>query len=263
VASTRLLSPNDKLYRLAETVTVPAGGSVEVDIYTDNPSPEYAIGQTRFTIPGLWAGLQDDIYAETKKGFEYQTEKRKFIKKEDINNAIMDIKKELSQKAEREFGDNYLGYDEVIYDLVSVDANIEKEAGDEAEEFKVIAEGTINVTAFNSDKLEKIAESKLYSLLPENRELVEFNREEINYFLNNYNFSDRKATLEVSFSGKTVFKNSGQVVDKNNIVGLNKQQLKDYLDGLEEVSDYKISLSPSFVDTVPSLVDKIKIKVEE
>jgi hypothetical protein len=263
VATTRLLSPRDKLYRLSNTVTVPAGGSVEADIYTDNPSPEDAIGPTRFTIPGLWAGLQDDIYAESKEGFKYETEKRKFIKKEDINNAIMDIKQELSQKAEQEFGDNYLGYDEVIYDLASVDTKIEKETGEEAEEFEVVAEGTINVVAFDNEKLKKIVESKLYSSLPKNRKLVEFNEEEVDYFLNNYNFSDKKATLEVSFSGKTVFKDIDQILNKKNIVGLSRQQLNDYLGELDEVSDYKIDFFPSFVDTAPSLVDKIKIKIED
>jgi hypothetical protein len=248
---------------LAETVTVPAGGSVEVDIYTDDPSPEYAISPTRFTIPGLWAGLQDDIYAESEEEFEYQTEKRKFIKKEDINNAITDIKKELSQKAEQEFGNDYLGYDEVVYNLDSVDTGIEKEVGDEAEEFEVVAEGTINVVAFNNNKLKQIARSKLDSSLPENRELVEFNEGDVNYFLDNYNFSDRKATLEVSFSGETVFKNSDRIINKNNIVGLNKQQLNDYLGGLEEVENYKLDFSPSFVNKAPSLVDRIEVNVKD
>ncbi|MFW5888307.1 MAG: hypothetical protein ACOCVY_01175 [Patescibacteria group bacterium] len=263
VASTRILSPNDKMYRLSETVTVPAGGSVEVDVYTDEPSPEYAIGPTRFTIPGLWAGLQDDIYAESKKEFEYRTEKRKFIKKEDINNAIRNIKKKLSQKGEKEFGDNYLGYDEVIYNLVSVDADTDKEAGDEAEEFKVTAEGTINVVAFNNEKLKKIAESKLYSSLPEDRELVEFNEEDVDYSLDDYNFSDKTATLEVSFSGKTVFNGDEPIIDKKSITGLNKQQLKDYLEGLDKVSDYKVDFSPAFINKVPSLVDRIEVNIEE
>ena len=79
VASTRLLSPNDKLYRIEETVRVEPGGSATVEVYTEDPDPSMAIGPTEFTIPGLWAGLQDDIYAESVEGFEYKTQKEHFV----------------------------------------------------------------------------------------------------------------------------------------------------------------------------------------
>ena len=44
VATTRLLSPDGKLYRLKETVNVPAGGTVKAAVYADEPKEEMAIG---------------------------------------------------------------------------------------------------------------------------------------------------------------------------------------------------------------------------
>src|SRR5690606_9666825 len=54
VATTRLLSPNGELFRIRNTVQVPARSTVEnVEVYADQPSPEMEIGPTKFTIPGL------------------------------------------------------------------------------------------------------------------------------------------------------------------------------------------------------------------
>src|SRR3989339_681891 len=61
VATTRLISSDGKLFRLKETVNVPVGGLKDVEIYADEAKPEMATGPTTFTIPGLWAGLQDKI----------------------------------------------------------------------------------------------------------------------------------------------------------------------------------------------------------
>src|SRR5687768_11631881 len=58
VATTRLLTPDGVLFRIKETVVVPAGGSVEVDAYADVPGPTGNVGNVSFTIPGLNADAQ-------------------------------------------------------------------------------------------------------------------------------------------------------------------------------------------------------------
>ncbi|MCX6799618.1 MAG: hypothetical protein NT091_00520, partial [Candidatus Falkowbacteria bacterium] len=87
VASTRILSPDNKIFRIKNTVTVLAGKSVRVPIYTEKTDKEYAIGPTNFTIPGLWSGIQDKIYARSDSAFIYQENSKRFITNVDILNA--------------------------------------------------------------------------------------------------------------------------------------------------------------------------------
>jgi len=65
-ATTRLLAPDGTLFRIKNVVTVPAGGKVDnVAVYADQPGKSGNLDPTKFTIPGLWAGLQDKLYAES------------------------------------------------------------------------------------------------------------------------------------------------------------------------------------------------------
>ena len=69
VKTTRLLAPNGKLYRLASDVNVPAGQEATAIAYADQNGSSYAISATRFTIPGLSAGMQSSIYAISDAAF--------------------------------------------------------------------------------------------------------------------------------------------------------------------------------------------------
>ena len=93
VASTRMIPVNnpDKLFRLKETVNIPAGGEIKAEIYADDPSPEMAIKPTRFTIPGLWAGLQDKIYAESENDIVYRQKVKKYIVESDFDDGKVHI----------------------------------------------------------------------------------------------------------------------------------------------------------------------------
>jgi hypothetical protein len=57
-------------------------------------------------------------------------------------------------------------------------------------------------------------------------------------------------------------KNDSDIIDKNKIIGLTEEQLRDYLKGFNEISDFKISFSPAFVEKVPNLIDRIYVKIE-
>ncbi|MDZ4230066.1 MAG: hypothetical protein U1C53_02915, partial [Candidatus Veblenbacteria bacterium] len=68
IATTRLLSPQGVLFRLRETVTVPANGKLEnVGVVADQVGEASAIGPTSFTIPGLRPQLQQVIHAESNE----------------------------------------------------------------------------------------------------------------------------------------------------------------------------------------------------
>ena len=61
IRTTRLRTSDGKLYRLAETVTVPANGEISVSVYADKTGAVYAIGPSTFIVPGLPSALQSLI----------------------------------------------------------------------------------------------------------------------------------------------------------------------------------------------------------
>jgi hypothetical protein len=264
VATTRLLSPDNKLYRLKDTINVPAGSSVEAEIYVDEADPSMAIGPTKFIIPGLWTGIQDKIYAESSEKFVYSKKQEKFIQKIDVDMAVEDLKKELIAKAEKQFGENYKGYDKVLFEIDNnlINVDISDKVGDKKDSFKINLNSPVAVIAFNSGEVKTMAEKKLKAIVPDNKDFKEISSDNITFNLNGFNVNQGIATINASFESSMALKNDSDIIDKNKIIGLTEQQLRDYLKGFDEISDFKISFSPAFVEKVPNLIDRIYVKIE-
>ncbi len=265
VATTRLLTPDNKLFRISETVNIPAGGSVEVGIYADEPSQEMAIGPTKFTIPGLWAGLQEKIYAESKEDIVYQQKVEKYIAEDDLDNSIRDLKQLLLTKAKSEINETYKDYSQIIYKINenSIESEVFGEAGEKKDEFSAFMEAEVVVVAFNDQPAVALAKQKFVSSLADNKELLSFDENNIIYDLNNFNSSEGAATINATFEGKVTLKEDSSVVEIDKILGLNKQQLDTYLSGLPELAGFEVKFFPSFIKKVPRLVDRIEIELKK
>ena len=265
VATTRLLTPDGKLYRLKNTVNVPAGGSVEAEIYADKPGAEMAIGPTKFTIPGLWAGLQDKIYAENSEPIIYKQKLKKHVQQADIDNCVRDLKKELLDTAKKEINDDYREYSQIIYNIDenTIKSKIYAKAGDEKDGFEAEMSAQVAVVAFDDRQAGGLAKQKFVSSLPENKELVSFDANNIIYSLSNYNYNEGEAAVNASFDGKVTLKENYEIVEKNKILGLNSSQLDAYLSGLPEIAGFEVRFFPAFIKKVPRLADRVEIIVKK
>jgi len=265
VATTRLLTSDNKLFRIKKTVNVPAGGSVKVEVYADEPGPAMAIGPSKFTIPGLWAGLQDKIYAESQESFVYKQQIKKYIQQADIDRAVIDLKKALLEEAKRKLGNSYKGYDKVIYELDenSISTSIDGKVGEEKESFEAEMKTKVVVVAFSAEKVEALAKEKLSMMIPDNKELIEFDKDEIKYEMGTYSVKQGLATVNASFEGLMALSDKSDIIDRNKIIGLTRAQLEEYLKGFPEIQGFEIKFFPGFINKVPNLVDRIKIKVKQ
>ena len=264
VATTRLLSPDDKLYRIKNSVNVPAGGSVEVEIYTEEIKPEMAISPTQFIIPGLWSGIQDKIYAKNDQAFIYRTKTEKYVRPNDISQAEQELKNSLINKvkaeAKRMFSDEY----EVIYDvntdLTNYDYSVK--IGDKVSEFSMKAESQVVIIAFLKTRARELAFNKLSLLIPSDKQIQDFSNEDLAYNLDNYNLKDGVATVKISFSGEMSLKGNAEILDRTQLVNLNKEQLEKYLHSFPEIESFELNFFPSFKKTAPSLPEKIEIEIK-
>lgn len=265
VATTRLLSPDQKLFRIKEGVTVPAGSSVRVEAYADLVSPEMAIGPTRMTIPGLWAGLQDQIYAENPEAFKYKSKIRHFVKQGDIDLAINDIRETIKNKLEQEINWQLRPGDGIVYEIDESKSliNIDAKLGDEVEKFNVKAENQAIIVRFSKEKAEELLRAKLSFSLPENMSLTSFASKQIDYKLDDYDLENATAKITANFNGSARLKEKQDFIDKNQLTNLSQAQIEYYLDTFPEIADFEIKFFPKFLKRAPHLSDRIEIIIKD
>ncbi len=259
VATTRLLSSDDKVFRIKNTVNVPAGGSVEVEVYADIFSEEMAIDATKFTIPGLWAGLQDKIFAESYEKFQVNQDVKKFISQEDIDQAITNLNEKMIKQAEEKSGANNSSQENIFsVDPSSAKIEISKKVGEEADSFEVKVKNVVNIVGINNDDVVKIVKQKL-AILDFDQNLSELNPDDFEYELLSFNSSKSLAEIKVNFSAKVSSGKEADTINKKYLSNLNEKQIKAYLDNFENIKSYELEFKPSFIKRSPILVDRIKI----
>ncbi|MBN2884759.1 hypothetical protein JXE04_02440 [Patescibacteria group bacterium] len=263
VAKTRLLSPDNKLFRIKEAVNIPAGGTVVVSIYADQVSADMAIAPTRFTIPGLWVGLQDKIYATSDRAFEYRHQIKYYVKQRDLDQAMNDIKATLATKAQATIDSLDVSSQALAYALDDGAASMELGAklGEETSDFIVSASNNLTLAFFSKNQAEALVKAKLAFLLPDDKKLSNFNSDDIVYRLDSFDDESNVATVTASFRGSMSLRTDADIIDQKQLVNLNRDQISEYLKAFPEIASFDLDFFPSFMKRAPSLADRIKVEV--
>jgi hypothetical protein len=264
VAKTRLLSPDNKLFRIKNAVNVPAGGQVAVAIYTDKPTSDLAIAPTTFTIPGLWAGLQDKIFAKSDTAFVYQQKVKKYVTASDLDQATQDINNAVLNNAKAQISSTLATSTNWLYTSVNpATVAMSAKIGSQVDQFNAQATGQIIAISFDQTAAAKLAAAKLNLLIPDDKELTNFDPANISYTLDNYDPITKSATIKAVFSGTMILKSDSQVINPEQLVNLTADQVGTYLNSQPEIQSYTLKFFPSFLKRAPSLVDRIKIVVSK
>ena len=259
------MSSDNKLFRLKNTVNVPAGGKAEAEVYADAAKPEMAVGPGKFTIPGLWAGLQDKIYAQSQEPMKYSQKVKYTIEQSDIDQAVSQLKNDLLANAKNQVGQAYKDYAQALFaiDNNSVSQEVSGKVGEAKEKFSLKMKIMVTVVAFNDDEIYNQVKAKLAAVLADDKEVSKFSREDMSYALESFNLDSGSAMIKVDSTAQAALKDSAKIIKKNNLAGLSYGELRAYLNGLPEVAGYQIKFFPSFIRKAPDLVDRIKIEIKK
>lgn len=265
IATTRLLSSDNKLFRIKNTVVAPAGGQVEAEIYADEPSREMVIGPSKFTIPGLWAGVQDKIYGQSNTAMEYKEKTKTTIQQSDIDQAVSNLKSVLAVKIKEQVNNDFKDYNQAVYkiDDNSIAQQLDSKIGDEKDKFTLSIKTAVTIVAFADEKVFQLAKQKLASTLPDDKELVDFSKKDIAYNLNSFDLKQGTAIIDTFFTGKMILKKNAEIIDRSKLLGLTNEQLNQYLGSIPEIAGYEIKYHPSFIKKVPNLIDRIKVEIKD
>ncbi len=283
VKTTRLLDSKGELFCLEKTVRIPAGGKLEgvsackgelrngvcsclenVKNFKNNYTKD-----VKFTIPGLWKGLQNDIYAKLSK-IDITGNKISIITEKDINQAKQELKKEVlsntKQELEKEinfpikmyFIDRYeQGKDSVKFDT-------QVKPGEQKENFDIGITANIIGVGFNENNLLELAKDYLSSNLENGEELTDFSSKGVRFEFNKYNQSEKTVNLKVTAQANILInKINKKIIDKDKILGKKIKETKEFLNSLPQIKTVEIKQWPSWLDRIPSVKDRVEIEIKQ
>lgn len=261
IKTTRLLSPDNKLFRLSESITVPAGGEIKVWAEADGLGEEFVTSSTTFIIPGLWEGLQDKIYGETSEGMSLES-----LPTFTVNQANIDAAKEkIRLEAEEQ---SIAKINELVGENLSISKNRLKfefetisssQVGDISEETTVTQKIIVHGLIFDEEALIKITKEKFAKELEGGQVLLNFDAEKINYSISEINLEKQEAILEAKTTITVSSSENKWDIDKSNLIGLDEQGLREYFKKYNP-EKVEIKFSPFWVKTTPRLKDHIIIE---
>lgn len=258
VATTRLLSPKNMLYRTTETVVVPAGGSINVSIVADQPGDEYETGPTSFIIPGLWEGIQDKIYAVANKEIAKQTITSRIINPSDFENAKDELLIAVDKKAKQEIinREDYL----TTTNITLISTSTTHPVGAEVESYEMKITAKVDIISFAKNDLENLMINNLKNSLRDKQSYLSHDPESLNYSVLDYSLNPSSATLKANLKGTAIIDILDDFVKKD-ILGFSEQDVLDYFKNKFSITSVQVNFFPSWVKSVPPLEDHVEIQI--
>jgi len=268
IATTRLLSESGVLFRLRETVTVPANGKLDnVPVVADQAGEASAIAPTRFTIPGLRPQLQKVIYAEStepmrrlpKAGSTQITpidldQARKSLTDILIPQALAKLREQLPE------GRRNLS---VVYKNEVTKAESDVPAGSKNSQFNYTV--TVKVTAvfYDPAQLKEYALSKLQADMNSGRKILTLKPESLAVSIDNVAPDLTSSVLKVKFLGQVVITEPDKIFPRADLLGRTPEEVKNYFSGVPGVKNAEVKLAPFWVKSVPTMENHITLILKE
>ncbi|MBI5077392.1 hypothetical protein HZB94_03345 [Candidatus Falkowbacteria bacterium] len=263
VKTTRLLSQDNVLLRLSDRIIIPASGQIEASVYADNPNAFTELQPTTFKIPGLWEGLQDKVYAESKSVIKSTGQSVKIIKAADIAAAKSALTEKLYEQAINEFKKQLpnTNYASLVVSKKILEESASASAGDKQDKFEVSMKLDVIIVGLSQDKVVELAANRLKSALNAGQELSDMDLKNFAYSVQSFNNEKKTVDVKIKAKGAAVVKADNPIFDRDKLSDLSPKGVEMYLANFEEVEGVEVALSPFWVKKVPSSKERIEIIV--
>jgi len=262
VKTTRLLSPNNILFRLSDRITISPYGQTTAKVYADQSGSSGDIGPTTFTIPGLSPEKQKVVYAESVKFMAGGSGKVGIISESDITSAKNDFKEKAKQAYLKQIGDTEIWADMKIINVTESSPASSHKAGEEAGTFTLSGTSTIVGVFFAKKDLEDLLNKEIGKTVDGNSEKILSISGAPSITVVSTDLAKEFAELNVTQETLVTLNAEAKSLDKTNFTGKDKSEIERYVVGLPHVTGVSIKFSPSWSDTAPTSPDKIKIIVK-
>jgi len=265
VVKTRLLAGDGKLFRISETVNVPAGGSVDVSAYSDVDGGAYDVAAgVDFTIPGLSESLQKKIYAESTTVFSGGTRTVRAVRQEDLDAAMQDLEQSVLETAKTTLNAEVADgkFNETVFLVRVVEKKSSEQLGDEADHFLLSLKLDVTGVFYEKSQMDLRIKNGITEGVPKGREIAAQEPLRTDFSVESVDASNETAQVVATAEVLTKITDASEVISKEAILGLPIEEAERELESLAGIDDAEITVRPQWVRRLPTLKDHVTIKVE-
>ncbi|USN53168.1 MAG: baseplate J/gp47 family protein [Candidatus Nomurabacteria bacterium] len=268
-ATTRFLTEDGVLFRLKERVDVPAASSIEAEVYADEKGAIGNIGPSRFTLPGLWPGLQEKIYAESTTAMTGGLKEVKSVSAEDLRQAENTLRSQIVEDVRSFFQDSLAG-EETKWQLLDdaligtiTEKDFSAEVGDQVEDFTGSLTLKVDGVAILPSDIAALAATRLTEEIPDNTIPLSSDAEEIETTVTKINTDTQTAELSITGTIDASTTLANPIFSRSNLVSRSRQEILEYFSSFPEVAAVSIRFSPFWATQAASLEDHIEIRFNQ
>lgn len=259
--TTRFLSSDGILFRSLAFVTVPSGGQTEVLVRADREGDLGSFDSTRFTLPGLWPGLQNQIYGNA---FIQKTEGAgilKIVTQGDIESGIQEVVEKLKEKLKTLLEADGSTVQQIDARLTS--AQTSAKAGDSADQFDVRVKAKVTAVIYSESNLRDAVTKKFLGKIGPGYDLLPPRDSDITASIEHVDAINKRASLKVVASAGRILSQDGLSIDKTSLAGKSSQEITSSFLASQDIENVSVKFYPFWVTRAPYLVDHINILVKK
>lgn len=270
VATTRFVTPDGKLYRLDNDITVPGAevagdgtvtpSSIDAAVTADQPGSEYNIGPVpRFRIPGFQGSAKyEGFYGESKSAMTGGAlGEVKVPTDSDLENARADARGALEDVLKSEFFVSLPDGIQVLEDAYEV-AIVREQINDVVDDngqFALTLYGEIKLIGFSEEELVDALRKRFEEQEGVDLQVYEYSAD---YGEVNVDFEEETLNSAISFSSQWTRPFNAETF-KSEAVGMNENQLKEKIFSTPGVKSGQVKMWPFWVNKVPQDSERINV----
>lgn len=266
IATTRLLSPEGVLFRLQNTITVPASGRIEAEVIADQPGEASEIAPTKFTIPGLNATLREKIYAESSEPMR-RAEKpgnrvtaldleqaKKTLRDSSVPQALAKLREQLPSDKRTQ---------SVVYTTEDTVAESDTSVGTQKATFAYTLGLKITAIFYDPTHLREQTLQKLQGLTTNGRSILTLEEQSVAVTIEQIASDLSQAELKVKFLAKVTISDASQAINVSDLLGRTPEEVANYFDNMSGIRQATVELSPFWTRAVPTTPRHIRLEVKD
>ncbi len=266
VGTTRLLGndPGATLFRIDNYTTVPANGQIDVTVHADQPGLAGDIGPAQFTIPGLPASQQTEIYAVSVDSMTGGVAYVHQLSEQDLNDAVNSLTDEMVTGAKTTLA---AGVDRTVfpgeaYNIEVLDKKSDTQPGTETGSFNVSLSVKIAAVYYSDELVRQAATADLTKHLPSGYVMSSVNTDGLKVTVDSADAKKNTASLEVYLDGVASIGATSDVFAKERFVGRSASEVMTLLSASEGVKSSSVTFTPFWLKRVPTLKDHINVDID-
>jgi hypothetical protein len=263
VATTRLLTANNVLFRLKNPIRVPAKGSVIAEVYADQEGATFNIPpQDRFTIPGLTEAKQAVIYAKSTEPMTGGVKTIGVLSSDDVEKAKQVVSAGFIEQAKLLLPASFLTTTTISF-VADESFVVNGDIGKEVDGFTITGTATVVMVSYDDVSLMVWVKEKLLARAVDSTEII-YPQEELPIVtFSAFDTITSQATLSVVYGGQATLNPDSEKLEKSVFFGQTKDEVRRYLLTLDHVHGVDVKLSPAWIRSVPYVDDHVKVIVKK